>query len=126
MSTDLPICMGCFLNPGWHYSISVPSLPKDLFTCKPSSVSHSTEVPTGLTDGEKEILLLLLEVWNKFSSLPDHVGHDLNEFCYSIHMLQQKVALRVARRIDPLIWRQPDVKSETKEENITEAEGSQG
>jgi hypothetical protein len=107
VSTDLPTCYGCFVSPAWY---SAPGIqpPNYIFLPSPESTP-------GLTDQEKEILLHLTAAWTKFSELSDHNPYDLSEFTHSIHMLQQKMAMRVARRIDPLIWRQPDGEKEEVE-----------
>jgi hypothetical protein len=88
------------LNPAFHYPPMRPeiTMPFPSFT----TVPHQ-----GLTDGEKEVLNALKEAWEKFVALGSHVDHDLTEFNYAIHLAQQKLAVRVARRVDPDVWRQP-------------------
>jgi hypothetical protein len=103
VSADLPACMGCFVNQGWFNSIPVPQLPTEFYKLKPQP---TPDVVT--SSEEQEILLHLVAAWNKFKDLANLAEHDLREFNYAIHLAQQKIALRVARRVDPLIWSQPN------------------
>ncbi len=118
MGSEQPTCMGCMVNPGFNYVPHPYGFPKPPITLEnigsvlPPSVQL---VPyNGLTDGEREVLNLLKEAWQKFVDLGDHISHDLTEFNYAIHLAQQKMAIRVARRVDPDVWSQPakEVKSE--------------
>lgn len=65
------------------------------------------EKSIGLTNAEKEVLNHLVEAWNKYSVLDEHVNSDLTEFAHAIHLAQHFLALRVARRVDTDIWTQP-------------------
>lgn len=62
---------------------------------------------TGLTDEEKHVLMLSAELWNEFVKLPDAHPSDHIEMQIKIHGIQEMIALRVARRIDPDVWYQP-------------------
>ncbi len=61
----------------------------------------------GLTDEEKEVLELSAQLWNKFIRLHSPHPSDHIEMQLKIHGIQEMVALRVARRVDPEIWHQP-------------------
>ena len=60
-----------------------------------------------LTQEELKCLDSLADAWNSFVALPDKLEHDNQEFASVIHAAQNHVALRVARRVDTNIWRQP-------------------
>lgn len=59
----------------------------------------------GLTDTEKDVLNHLADAWNSFCSLDNRLEHDTDEFAKAIHSAQSKIAIRVARRVNPEIWR---------------------
>jgi acyl-CoA synthetase (AMP-forming)/AMP-acid ligase II len=59
----------------------------------------------GLTDGERSVLAATANAWNAWCSLPDRALHDDDEFMRTIHSAQQLIALRVARRVNPDVWR---------------------
>lgn len=59
-----------------------------------------------LTDDEKQVLELLARAWDKFNSLDRKHPSDNSEFLDSIHRAQQIIGLRVARRVNPEVWRQ--------------------
>ena len=65
----------------------------------------SNPILAGLTIEEQSLLNITGQLWNDFLNLSDTLDHDLKEFQDSIHRLQQIIALRVARRINPEIWR---------------------
>ena len=69
-------------------------------------VSLEKSLTNGLTDTERNILCSLADAWNSFCELPNRSESDDEEFCLAIHTAQAKIALRVARRIDPGIWNQ--------------------
>ena len=51
-----------------------------------------------MTEAEKQVFMMLAEVWNKYLELPyEHIS-DQPEFCAGIHRLQEKVLARPARR----------------------------
>ena len=62
-----------------------------------------------LTADEKRLLRMTGEVWNTWCELPGRSSDDNDEFQRAIHAAQHLIALRVARRVDPEIWRQPTV-----------------
>jgi hypothetical protein len=64
------------------------------------------DVP-GLTQEEREILDHLVEAFSKFSALGQKHPSDNSEFQYAIHLAQQKVGMRVARRVNPDFWWRP-------------------
>lgn len=51
-----------------------------------------------MTEAEKQLVLMLAEVWNKYLELPSEHISDYSEFCTGIHRLQEKVLARPARR----------------------------
>lgn len=61
----------------------------------------------GITQDEHEVLHHLVEAYTKFVALGAKHPDDNDEFRYAIHLAQQKVAMRVARRVDPDLWTQP-------------------
>ena len=91
MSTKSPTCCGCLVDPN-------------------ANLDQKTEVivsPESLTIAEKMVLDNLVQAWNDFVSLENRSDDDNTEFRDAIHRAQQLIALRVARRVDPDIWRQP-------------------
>ena len=103
---DQSICMGCYLNPNWcvpQYSPFGFSKPLDLLKQDLQIIS--------LTEAEKTVLQKLGETWNLFCSLDNRLNDDNKEFLDCIHRAQQIIAMRVARRVDPEVWRQSDEKS---------------
>jgi hypothetical protein len=56
---------------------------------------------------KQEIIVLnhLANAWNEFCKLEERLDHDTDEFMKAIHIAQDKIALRVARRVNPEIWR---------------------
>lgn len=58
-----------------------------------------------LTEEELKVLNHLAEAWNSFCRLEDVLEHDADEFMKAIHQAQDKIAVRVARRVNPEIWR---------------------
>ncbi len=59
----------------------------------------------GLTEQEQNLLNLTVDCWNSWCSLPKRSDTDNEEFMRTIHAAQRLIALRVARRVDPYIWR---------------------
>jgi len=53
---------------------------------------------------EHEVLMHLADAWNKFLSLTGNRTDDVEEFRHAIHEAQSKIALRVARRVNPEVW----------------------
>jgi hypothetical protein len=99
--------MGCHINP--CFCFPDPSVSEHIFT------THKTVYeakPVGLTNAEKDVLKHLVEAWKKYAALEGHVNADLTEFTYAIHLAQQLLALRVARRVDTDVWVQPQEDNE--------------
>jgi hypothetical protein len=59
-----------------------------------------------LTNEEKRVLSLLAQAWNQWCDLPNRKPHDDEEFQAAIHSAQNKIAIRVARRVDKDVWAQ--------------------
>lgn len=107
------VCCGCFTNYPFPFynpcrcdqTLSVPTYktPMPMFVPVPAE---------GLTSTEKEVLRLLSEAWNVFVNLDDKHPDDDDEFRRAIHDAQKTVALRVARRIDTDVWKQPEPKDQ--------------
>ncbi len=72
-----------------------------------SEFHHRTDVIHGiaLTADEKRVLSLTADLWNSFLLLPKQHPSDASEFQLAIHQLQALIALRVARRANPEVWR---------------------
>lgn len=64
---------------------------------------HETHT-TGYTCDEQEIANKINEVWQLFNKLPQTHPSDIQEFHYGIHLLQQKMGMRILRRDYPLYW----------------------
>lgn len=110
--TDSAICFGCMINPSFIYRTPMVMDPNRLTVGDPNYIAPDfnpigSPRDNGLTDAEKEILYLLKEAWQKFTNLGDHISHDLVEYNHAIHLAQQKIAVRVARRVNPDVWNQP-------------------
>ncbi len=58
----------------------------------------------GLTEAERSVLERLAAAWMAFRELPAQHPDDNDEFRYSIHALQNIIAWRVARRVNPEDW----------------------
>ena len=58
-----------------------------------------------LTDKEVVVLAHLADAWNEFCELEDTPERDIDVFMDCINTAQSRIALRVARRVDPDIWR---------------------
>lgn len=84
-----PTCYGCHLS-------------------QPFFENNSFQIPQqGLDMNEINILSQTAQLWRCFTQLEGSSDDDLREFQDSIHRLQQIIALRVARKINPEVWRQP-------------------
>lgn len=59
-----------------------------------------------LRRSEIAVLNHLKEAWNEFLELEDGNHLDTLAFRDAIHVCQTTIALRVARRVDPKIWKQ--------------------
>ena len=94
MTASQPACLGCNLSIGFqNYNVETA----EKFIANPA-----------LTIEEQHILHLLADAYNAFVALPSRTHHDTDEFVDGTHRLQQLIALRVARRVDPHVWRQPE------------------
>jgi len=62
----------------------------------------------GLSNEELSALEATAEAWNAWCTLPSRTADDDEEFMRAIHAAQQLIALRVARRVNPDVWRQPN------------------
>jgi hypothetical protein len=117
MSCEQPICCGgCLVSPQFQFNqplfhIPCPKCDGDLHNFPPEIKIPPFNMPPfppcGLTDAEKEVLMHLKEAWDKYAALGKHLPHDLTEFNQAIHAAQEKLALRVARRVNPEVWSQP-------------------
>lgn len=58
-----------------------------------------------LTDKEQEVLNHLADAWNKFCELENIPARDADMFMDAINTAQARIAMRVARRVDPGVWR---------------------
>lgn len=121
MSTSLEaaqaVCQGCCINPGWVnpnpftndpllYQNPQPNYfqPQGYFTSSwPFNNDHMK-----LTAEEKNVLQKLVEAFNLYTALDKRSEADNKEFTDAIHRLQQIISLRVARRVDPEVWAQPE------------------
>lgn len=72
---------------------------------KPEAIKASDR--PGLTDAEKVCLAKLVEALKLFGDLPDHHPSDMQEMTLHLHAIQNLIAFRVARRVDPEEWWQP-------------------
>lgn len=98
---DQSTCMGCLIQSDF-------AKPKDNLM-PPFYGDNQIKVHyDGLNLEEQQILRKLGEAWNEFQALSNHIQSDKKEFLDAIHRCQQIIALRVARRIDPGVWRQSD------------------
>jgi hypothetical protein len=120
-------CMGCCLNPGFINPFG-PYINPNPFTydplfykpSQPNYLQQQTFQTTGfptfidnltaakLTPEERDLLKKLGEAYNMYTALDKRSEGDNKEFVDALHRLQQLVALRVARRVDPDVWSQPE------------------
>jgi len=59
---------------------------------------------SGLTDEEAQVMIALVEAWNRFSQLPSIHPDHANEFRNGIHVLQNLLAARVVAREHDDYW----------------------
>lgn len=110
-----PVCLGCCLNPQWSTNPFNQNPQPNPFN-QPNPFQFPTFVNTfvntndfvKLTPEEKELLQRLGEAYNLYIALDKRSEGDNKEFVDALHRLQQLVALRVARRVDPDVWSQPE------------------
>lgn len=115
-------CQGCCLNPGFigPYINPNPFTHDPFYHPQPHPFQQHTFQTTGfptfidnltavkLTPEERELLRKLGEAYNLYTELDKRSEGDNKEFVDALHRLQQLVALRVARRVDPDVWSQPE------------------
>jgi hypothetical protein len=78
--------------------MSVPARSPDV----PEDVHHDTP---GITPEERSVIVALAAAWNRFIALPVLHTDDNREFRSAIHAAQNIVAYRVARRVNPDVWK---------------------
>jgi hypothetical protein len=61
---------------------------------------------TKLLDTEKELLTALAEAYNLYCTLPDRFARDDEEVTHLMNQLQARIAMRIARRVEPNFWTQ--------------------
>lgn len=62
--------------------------------------------PVGMTDKEKVAMQCLVDFWNAYLALPDSKGSETTRTIMdAVHVIQGVLAIRVARRANPEIWR---------------------
>lgn len=110
MTTDFPACYGCFVNPmPWNIPQTFPAPIYDNLPPPPPTPPFSAYfIPdtNGLTPEEREIVEMLAQAFNKFVALGGKHPADNSEFCTAIHDAQKTIAMRVARRVNPDVWKQ--------------------
>lgn len=115
MTTEFPSCYGCFINPSWPWNIpqTIPAQTyQPIYENLPAPPPHAPPLPmffmdtNGLTPDEKEVIEHLVQAYNKFVALLGKHPSDDFEFCQAIHDAQKMLALRVARRVNPDVWKQ--------------------
>lgn len=107
MSENQSTCCGCFLNPSfvdpfWYFG----SQPQPIKSFQNPCDSVLSKVK--LSEEEKGVLQLLGQAWVIFYHLDKKHPSDEQEFLKAIHQAQQLIAMRVARRVDPDVWCQPE------------------
>lgn len=63
------------------------------------------DVEAGLSSQEKRVLELTAAVWNEYMKMPEVHPSDRTELQLFIHQIQNLIGMRVARRVNPEIWR---------------------
>ncbi len=69
------------------------------------SAERKGKVKADLLPTEVALLGMLANAWNLWCRQPDRLPGDDADFERAIHDAQRMVALRVARRADPDVWR---------------------
>jgi hypothetical protein len=87
---EQPTCAGCFMTN--HLFDTDRRRPWEW------------ESSNGLTHQEISVCQHLVNAYNEFIKLNDKHPDDDQEFKAAIHAAQKMLALRVARRVDPLLW----------------------
>jgi hypothetical protein len=68
----------------------------------------------GLTEQEKQCLRHLAMAFNDFVAIKGKVPNEDMEFAQAIDSANRFIGMRVARRVNPEIWRQPEAVIETE------------
>lgn len=102
--TEQGTCQGCCLNPGFIN----PNLFNPFFGPLHSDYPVNILDRVKLTSEETELLKKLGESYNMYCNLNARSEADNKEFMDALHRLQQIIALRVARRVNPEVWAQPE------------------
>lgn len=61
--------------------------------------------PSGMSEEEKEVHDLLMEVWEKFNKLSRRHPDELKDFYRAIHVQQRLLAIRITAREYPKFWK---------------------
>ena len=59
----------------------------------------------GLTKQEKVVLEATASIWNEYLELEEVHCDERDELKFFVHQIQHLIARRVARRVNPEIWR---------------------
>lgn len=57
------------------------------------------------TDAEKHIIDLTRELFLEFRKLNNHHPSEIHDVANAIHRIQDIIAMRLARRVEPTIWK---------------------
>lgn len=57
-----------------------------------------------MNDEEKELVLMLNDVYEKYAGLPEQHRDDMKEFVNALHVLQHLVMIRGVRRANPSMF----------------------
>jgi hypothetical protein len=63
------------------------------------------KIKSGLTPQEEKVMDMLVNAWNEFSKIEATHPTEKQEFCDSLHRLQDLLAARIVRRDYPGYWR---------------------
>lgn len=67
-------------------------------------MTNKTDIRTGLTNDEQQVMDALIVAFNRFSSLDRQHPDEVRDFTDGIHVLQNILAVRIARREYPAGW----------------------
>lgn len=101
------ICCGCYLKKDHPFG-KEPLFERGRYDDPVYESYGLVQSSHGLTTQELKILQHTKDIWDEFQKLEDKVGYDNQEMQDAIHRVQQLIALRVARRVDHMVWRQAD------------------
>lgn len=71
-----------------------------------SSTEAVEKNPASATEEERQVLDMLAAATNVYFKLPEEHPVERDEWILAVHRLQDLIAVRVARRVDPDIWTQ--------------------